>query len=208
MSYNYIDDLSEKGRKVYNWVCDFVGERLEVSQHPWYGLVAYLDTNKLNIDEDMLNTINNEFYKHSKDWGFNMISAESGKWGVGDIYCISFDEKYKINFYELKDKIDSFLKNNDIDNFYADDKFYDIRFYESKDGITISIYCLDDTLDSLYKTINKNLKSKDIKISQTPNEITLSVNTSDLDFSSDNEIFDYFTDLILNIVEMIYKNIL
>lgn len=125
--------------------------------------------------------------------------------GVGNIYCISFDEKYKINVYELKDKIYSFLKNNDIDIFYVDDKFYNIRFDEGKDGMEISIYCLDDTSDSLYKTINKNLKSKDIKISQTPNEITLSVNTSDLDFSSDNESFDYFTDLILNIVEMIYK---
>lgn len=205
MSYNYTDDLSEKGRKAYNYVCDFIDEKLEISHHPWYGLVAYLDTNKLNIDENVLNTINNEFYKHLKDWGFNTISAESGKWGVGDIYCISFDEKYKINFYELKDKIDSFLKNNNIDNFYVDDKFYDIYFYESKDGMTISVYCLDDTLGSLYKTINKNLKSKDIKISHIPKEITLSVNTSDLDFSSDNETFDYFTDLILNIVEMIYK---
>ena len=205
MNYNYADDLSEKGQKAYNWICDFIDEKLEISHHPWYGLVAYLDTNKLNIDEDMLNTINNEFYKHSKDWGFNTISAESGKWGVGDIYCISFDEKYKINFYELKDKIYSFLRKNNIEDFYADDKFYNIHFYESKDGITISIYCLDDTLDSLYKTINKNLKSKDIKISHTPKEITLSVNTSDLDFSSDNETFDYFTDLILDIVEMIYK---
>lgn len=206
MSYNYIDDLSEKGRKAYDWVCDFIGEKLEVSEHPWYGLVAYLDTNKLNIDESMLRTINNEFYKHSEDWGFNMISAESGKWGVGDDYCISFDKKYKIDFYELKNKIDSFLRKNNIEDFYVDDKYYNIHLYESKDGITISVYCLHDTLDSLYKTINKNLKSKDVKISHTPKEITLSVDTDNLDFSSDNEVFDYFTDLLLSIVEMIYKN--
>lgn len=206
MSYNYINDLSEKGQKAYDWVCNFIDKKLEISYHPWYGLVAYLDTNKLNIDEDMLDTINNEFYKHSKDWGYNTISANSGKWGVGDIYCISFDEKYKIDFYELKDKIDSFLKKNEFDMFYVDDKFYDIRFYESKDGITISIYCLDDTLDSLYKEINRDIKDKNVKISQTSsNEITLSVDINNLDFSSDNEVFDYFTDLILNIVEMIYK---
>ena len=96
MNYNYVDDLSEKGKKAYNWVCDFIDEKLEVSKHPWYGLTAYINIDELNINNDMLETINNEFYKHSKDWGFNMISASSGKWGVGDIYCISFDEKYKI----------------------------------------------------------------------------------------------------------------
>jgi len=207
MAYNYIDDLSEKGRKAYNWVCDFIGEKLKVSKHPWYGLTAYINIDELNVDNDMLETINNEFYKHSKDWGFNTISAESGKWGVGDIYCISFDEKYQINFYELKDKIDSFLKKNEFDNFYVDDKFYDIRFYESKDGINISVYCLENPLDSLYKEINRDIKDKNVKISQiSSNEIILSVDTNNLDFSSDNEVFDYFTDLLLNIVEIIYKN--
>lgn len=106
MSYNYINDLSEKGQKAYNWVCDFIDEKLEISHHPWYGLVAYLDTNKLNVDEDMLDTINNEFYKHSKDWGYNTISAESGKWGVGDIYCIFFLMKnIRLIFTNLKIKL-------------------------------------------------------------------------------------------------------
>lgn len=88
---DYTKELSKNSKKAYKWLCDFIGEKLKISDHAWYGPTIWLDIDKLGITDDMLETINDEFYKHMNDWGVNQISAESGIWGRGNTYLITFE---------------------------------------------------------------------------------------------------------------------
>ena len=81
--------ISEKGKKAYEWLCDFVGQELELGSHPWYGPCVYLNVNKMNITQDMLEEINNKMYEMD---GYNSITADSGSWGYGDVYIVTFDQ--------------------------------------------------------------------------------------------------------------------
>lgn len=81
--------ISEKGKKAYEWLCDFVGQELELDSHPWYGPCVYLNVNKMNITQDMLEEINNKMYEMD---GYNSITADSGSWGYGDVYIVTFDQ--------------------------------------------------------------------------------------------------------------------
>ena len=90
---DYTKELSKNSKKAYKWLCDFIGEKLKISDHAWYGPTIWLDIDKLGITDDMLETINDEFYKHMNDWGVNQISAESGIWGRGNTYLITFESQ-------------------------------------------------------------------------------------------------------------------
>ena len=99
--------ISDKGKKAYEWLCDFVGQELKLGSHPWHGPTVYLNTDKMNITSDMLDEINNKFFEMFDEWGHNSIAADSGTWGWGNVYEVNFDNT---KFVESSRRISSSQK--------------------------------------------------------------------------------------------------
>ncbi len=108
--------ISEKGKKAYEWLCDFVGQKLELGHHPWYGPTVYLDVNKMNITPEMLEEINNKMWEMD---GNNSIAAQSGDWGYGNVYEVTFDQNHNVQSSRKGIKSEYNSDDSNVTEFYV-----------------------------------------------------------------------------------------